>query len=78
MSNYNLFNASSKELYTLILSEYIYTLKTLHINTLIVLSVYLVRLSQLYQYNYCTYKIRPKENQPNSIVVRAVLSVVTT
>ena len=29
--------------------------------------MYLVRLSQLYAYSYCTYKIQPKENQPNSI-----------
>ena len=60
MSNYNLFNASTKELYTL------------------VLSVYLVRLSQLYAYSYCTYKIQPKENQPNGIVVRAVITVLAT
>ena len=52
-------NASTRELYTL------------------VLSVYFVRLSQLYAYSYCTYKIQPKENQLNSIVVRAVPTALT-
>ena len=43
----------------------------------LLLSVYLVRLSQLYEYSYCIYKVKPEEIQPNNIVVKSVLTVLT-
>ena len=46
-------------------------------NSIVLLLEHLMFNLQLYAYSYCIYKIQPKANQPNSIVVTAVLTVPT-